>query len=179
MENAANPAFSSGFVPSAGLAETVFHDFRANYRAFEAWQVSQRSRVISNKLERSKEELFKSLRDPFPGQVDDLQIRNSYSISDSEPSARQVHLDLCLDSRGISTWTIDDRLSSSWFRQWLTNAVDIEAECVSLWKPMWQKHATCDQHAFWSLLMLSSLLLHGILRPLPLQVGTPRCASTN
>ena len=149
-------------VPSASVASSIFTDFRENYRKFECWHLKQRCKVIKAKLSESQNQLYRSLRQPAPSQVDTLIIHRSYAILASEPNTRQLHLDAPVDTRGASSWSVDGQpvqvqsveddvcvVEDSFpfsdaveleQHQTLSSVGHIQDEFVSLWRPRWQQH---------------------------------------
>ena len=175
------PGFARGFVvwwthrpvrhvgcPSALPAQApplptltaIFHDFRDNFRRFEAWHVRQRAACLKDKYEYSREALFKTLREPAREQVDTLVLEKSYTVLSTDPASSQAFLDQPLDVRGSSTWLLFDvpvsvtpvdastcEISGSVRlcegdeleqTQTLSSIPDLHEAFVQFWRPKWQ-----------------------------------------
>ena len=156
-------------VPDAVCAHLLFLDFRENYRRFEAWNVRQRSRILSERYEGSKTMLYRDLREPGPGKVDVLVLRKELAVLEVDESTSQIHVDAPVDTRGSSLWTLDGQpvdvnvvssqccvvrgvsLSSATELeqvQTLSSVADLVSEFNAFWGPRWQRHADCAPEAW-------------------------------
>ena len=153
-------------IPGPVEARQMFLDLRENYRKFEAWNVRQRSRVLAEQYEHSRDQLYKELRDPSPEKVDVLVLRHDYVVLEVDGVTSQVHVDSPINFRGCSTWTLNGQpvevepvslqccvvrgapssdLEAAGLEQvqTLSSVADLISEFNNLWGPRWQKHASC------------------------------------
>ena len=87
-------------LPGAALAECLFLDFRANYRKFEQWHLSQRRQQLQLQYDASLNQLYQDLREPAPAQVDLLTISSEHAVLAVEPQQRLIHLENAPDEKG-------------------------------------------------------------------------------
>ena len=148
-------------VPSLAQIALIFHDFRDNYRRLESWHLCRRREVLKHRHEKSRELLFHGLRSAPAGQVDSLTVRRTYTVLEVDAGSCQAMLDPPLDSRGHSTWKLNNEpvaisviadVTCSFEGaicpepgdeveqvQWLASHKDLVEEFLSLWQPRWQK----------------------------------------
>ena len=159
-----SPTSVGSGVPAAAAVDAMLHDFRSNFRKLEAWHVAQRAKVLRTKHEASRDALFKELREPAPEQVDVLVLQHVHSVLAVDSDTRAAHLDASPDTRGCSTWTVNDTAFEPSLLdgnvcvpshgvtlheddeicqvQTLADVNSIHSEFVSFWSHSWQKHAT-------------------------------------
>ena len=90
--------------PVAVQLELIFQDFHANYKAFESWQIRQRSRVLAMKHEECLAKLYTELRHDKPAPLDTLTVTRSYEVLEIDEESSQFSVEGELDSRGHSEW---------------------------------------------------------------------------
>ena len=95
-------------LPTHVVAQAIHEDFRANFRRFEAWHVRRRQEILHARFSQTRDAMFKALRTPSPPQVDTLQVSRTYEVLAVEPSTQQLHVDPLLDTRGSSTWPVQE-----------------------------------------------------------------------
>jgi len=160
-----SPRLLPTFLPDAAQARAMYEDFRCNFRRLEEWHLRHRTQILDAKYDASLAQLQKDLKEPFPAQVDSLQIRHTYAILAVSPEGDQVHLDRPVDCRGVSNWAVDGEpafaescdqdlctfalpVSSSGSEleqvQNLSSVADLQSEFKSLWAPRWQLHAAAS-----------------------------------
>ena len=168
-------------IPSWETCVLIYDDFHANFRAFESWHNRNRERILTNKHAQGMEQLFKDLRKAAPVAVDTIQCRRSYTILDVDVDGQQVALEVPVDSRGDSCWTLDGapcRILSAdgpvctvetdsppesgqelVQHQILSQADHIHDEFVCKWSARWQKHANVPASAWSRILAFSAAFL--------------------
>ena len=149
-------------LPDLGMLERIHEDFRQNFRRFEFWHIRRRGEILQSKYQQSRNELFRSLRQESPSQVDTLTVQRTYQVLGTDRDSCQLHVDSEVDTRGHSSWTLDGipvhvasiqgdvvKLETvlhdaAWEleqNQLLSSVADVQDEFVRLWQPRWQKHA--------------------------------------
>ena len=103
-----SPACLPQQLPSAAQIALIFLDFRDNYRRFESRHLRRRHEVLKQRHEKSRELLFHGLRNAPAGQVDSLTVHRTYTVLEVDSGGRQAMLDPPLDSRGHSTWKLNN-----------------------------------------------------------------------
>ena len=101
------PSSFPALLPGYEVCRCLFLDFRDNFRRFEAWHVRQRTHVLQASYQRVSDVLVRDLRTDQPEQVDSLVLRNSYQVMRVDPSSGRVEVEVDLDTRGISDWTLN------------------------------------------------------------------------
>ena len=96
-------------IPSPGTCVLIYDDFQANFKAFESWRNRNRDKILQNRHEQGKDQLFTELKKTAPEAVDTIQCRRSYTILDVDVDDRHVALESPIDSRGDSCWTLEGR----------------------------------------------------------------------
>ena len=164
-------------IPSWDTCVLIFEDFQANFRAFESWHNRNRNRILNNRHEQGKDQLFTDLKKPASAAVDTIQCRKSYTILDVDNDGQQAAFESPIDSRGESSWTINgvpcivhsvdgpvcvveteaplvpgQELQQV---QILSRADHIHEEFVCKWSARWQKHANVPP-SVWSRIMAFS-----------------------
>ena len=116
---------------------------------------------MKHRHEKSRELLFHGLRSAPAGQVDSLTVHRTYTVLEVDAGSCQAMLDPPLDSRGHSTWKLNNEpvaisviadVTCSFEGaicpepgdeveqvQWLASHKDLVEEFLSLWQPRWQK----------------------------------------
>ena len=93
------------FPPSAALAEQVFYTFKANFEAFESWNLRQRRKLLQAKYDTSMKGIFQDLKDPMRDKLDILHSKRDFVIEAISPDTSTVTLDADMVMDGFSTWT--------------------------------------------------------------------------
>ena len=146
-------------LPTLQQLEGMFLSFKSCFEAFEAWHIRQRSKLLKAKHEHTMQTLHQELRDPMKEQVDSFMLLKDYPILAVDTESNAVELEQPIDTRGFSHWTTNDApcavsaIDSNLChiqaeeqpeaqdvlvqRQFLTDAADLHAELVALWKPRW------------------------------------------
>ena len=164
------PAQLRGGLPCFALAQLLFEDFRDNYRRLEAWSIQQRCRVLQDKYAQQRDLVYRDLRDAASSQVDFLVLNHCYTVVAVDSDSRAIHVDCPLDTRGHSSWLLDDCPClvkeinghdcvvtapsppevDSELKQALvlTDISHIHDEFVSLWHPRWNQLASFSREAW-------------------------------
>ena len=160
------PSSLPGHVPSLPVLSVIFHDFRDNFKRFEAWHIRQRSAVLQDKYKNSQIALLHALREPATEQVDTLVLERRYTVLAVDSASSQVFVDM----RGTSTWSVSeaqvlvtdveestctvagpvvlcegDELDQV---QVISSLPDLHTEFLQFWKPKWQRHP-CPSLSDW------------------------------
>lgn len=80
-------------LPALADLESVFHDFRLNFRHMEQWFGRQKSKLLQVRRETSMKDLFRSLRPPGPEPLDFLMATSHHTITQIAPATGAVLLD--------------------------------------------------------------------------------------
>eukprot|EP00438_Fugacium_kawagutii_P001818 Skav203521 [mRNA] locus=scaffold687:165732:169360:+ [translate_table: standard] len=149
--------------PPPDVAQRIFMDFEANYRALERWHLTQRTKVIQAKHQHHNRLLYQQLRSQKAGSVSHLKHVVDFQVAlvlDYE----HVELDTPVLPLPSPMWTLQGPLAHVEVTDtpqvvkiesdlllavgqkltaacYLTDFEDLERELHSLWHPIWQKHA--------------------------------------
>ena len=156
------PVLIPSLPPLVELARSIFEDFEANYRKFEAWEIAQRIKLVKARNFDHNTVLFRQLKADERLPLDHLVRRQTASIV-SVDSIDQVTVDRPLDWHPDSTWTLQElpaqivQASSNQCQietdlilspghvlegeRTLTAFEDLETELANLWTPIWQRHS--------------------------------------
>ena len=186
---AGSPHHLPHLLPGLELAEALFLDFRVNFRNFERWHLAQRGKLLAERYDNSKKQLYLDLRDPAPPQVDVLSLHHCHAILAVEPDGCTVQLDSAPDQRGANHWTLDGAQAQPLFSdgaictlsandcpavdqeleqvQTLHSTSDVRSEFVSLWSARWQRHRDTSLDCWTRVLGFASAFLPRLSFDLP------------
>ena len=94
-------------LPSLQCLETLYLDFKTNYRHFESWNVSQRQKILKEVVKDSIGKAFKEALPRSVKPVDSFASVASASIVTVAPGSHEVVLDMELDCLSEASWTLD------------------------------------------------------------------------
>ena len=149
-------------IPTHEQISSIFEDFHYCYQCFESWHLRQRGQLLTAKHDRSMKRLYQELRAPRKEGPDLLYYDREYLILAVDPDSAQVHLDKPLDTRGSSTWKLDEEEvkltqidgdlctiepfglasvdSVLYQRQFLSDVHEVHHDLLSHWEVRWNAH---------------------------------------
>eukprot|EP00435_Cladocopium_sp_Y103_P067936 s1011_g30.t1 len=80
-------------LPCLAELESIYHDFRLNFRHLESWHAKQRSKLAQVRRETSMKDLFRSMKPPGPEPLDFLCESTQFAISEVALGSGAVLLD--------------------------------------------------------------------------------------
>ena len=96
-------------LPSLAFLEALFLDFRANYRALEAWNLRHRTQILRATTREQHGKAFKLvLGDSDHKFVDSFTSVASSAILAVDPATSQVHLEQDIHVLEDASWTLDN-----------------------------------------------------------------------
>ena len=152
--------------PASTLAEVIYQDFHANFRAFETWHIQKRAKILQQRREESMKELFKPLKAESKSTLDLLYKVDKFEVMDADYVNKHVLLNPVPDhTRGffecqnlrlslLPTGLSSDEADSTWFvikTDWCpeigdqilqkipcSSMTEIQDQLHQLWLPRWQ-----------------------------------------
>ena len=158
-------------IPTAVQIQQIFEEFHHCFQCFESWHLRQRGKLLEAKHDRTMKSLYQELRAPQKEGPDLLHYDREYAILALDPDSSQVHLDRPIDTRGTSTWRLDETevmvssidgdlcriespgeiLSDSilYQKQYLSAVQDVHFDLLSHWERRWNA-TTVPSDSDWS-----------------------------
>ena len=182
-------------LPSLHVMESIFADYRLNFRSFEEWHLSQRKKLLRVKREGSMKALFQTMRPEPHEPLDFLKQEETSSIVEVEPGTDLATIDPPMTSL-VGSWTLNglpitvavpedyedvaahcklhlytDRLiipgQTLTRSRTLTASEDIQQELQKLWEPRWKMVENIPSELWDRILAFSSQKLPKLKIELP------------
>ena len=102
------PCSLPDLLPSLGVVELIYEDFKLNYRAFESWHIRHRCETLRTVLRTDMRKAFQSLRPQASSGPDRFIAFTAAQVVDVEAETCLVHVDRPLTPAMQTTWTLDD-----------------------------------------------------------------------
>ncbi|CAJ1335304.1 unnamed protein product, partial [Effrenium voratum] len=96
------------FCPSTDLADLIYHDFQANFRALESWNLRQKSKCARAKVQQFQHLAFKSIRDTSKPAIDWLQTSSTATIIAVSEDGNQILTDRDIEVGHLNTCRINE-----------------------------------------------------------------------
>ena len=161
------PLTLSIYPPHLVDLETIFMDFKLNYKRFETWQLTQRAKVLRLKRETHLKDFFSTLKGEQKQKLDYLEDTVNYTIKeiseglvilDSTPDPSRGSFTLCKAPAHVTEILLDDDdqdtrlfavdsdilpVPGQTLQQTipLTDTADIHDALCKLWSPRWNHHS--------------------------------------
>ena len=87
------PCYFPDLLPSLGVVELIFEDFKINFRAFESWHIRHRCETLRTVLRTDMRKAFQSLRPSAPSCPDRFVATTTAQVVDVESATNLVHVD--------------------------------------------------------------------------------------